>query len=91
MYTMKYRYYARSNTQPADASHTAYDEFEMIQGPFSYVSAEWDDGWRVVHAHRNDTEPGYTFGPVKDAAAGQPRPTLYVMNDHGATVAKYDL
>jgi hypothetical protein len=30
MYTMKYRYYARSNTQPADASHTAYDDSAVI-------------------------------------------------------------
>jgi hypothetical protein len=49
----------------------------------------------VVHAHREGGAPGCTWGPVphEDRAPGTqpaPRPTLYVMNESGATVAKYD-
>jgi hypothetical protein len=50
-----------------------------------------DQGYTVVHAHRDEFAPGYTFGPVKHGEAGMPRPAVWVMNEHGSTVAKYDL
>jgi hypothetical protein len=94
MFTIKYRTYSVSRIQPpADciAPTAFYDEHELIDGPFAMVSKEIDDGYVVVYAHREHNAPGMTFGPVKVDAAGQPRPTLWVMNEAGATVAKYDL
>ena len=95
MFTVKYRSYCLSAKQPpADctAPSAFYDEHELIDGPFAMVSKEMDDGWTVIHAHRDHNSPGMTFGPCKnDADAGWPRPTLWVMNEAGATVAKYDL
>jgi hypothetical protein len=94
MFTIKYRSYSLSQNQPpADciAPTAFYDEHELIDGPFAMVSKELEDGYTVVHAHRDHNALGMSFGPVKAGAAGQPRPTLWVMNEAGATVAKYDL
>jgi hypothetical protein len=94
MFTVKYRSFQRSQNQPpADcvAPSALYDEHELIDGPFAMISKELDDGWTVVHAHRDHNSPGVTFGPVKHGEAGMPRPTVWVMNESGATVAKYDL
>lgn len=92
MFTIKYRTYDRSRTQPVDGP-TFYDENEQIHGPFDFVSREVDENnMTVVHAHRG-AEPGMTFGPLKlPEVAGEklPRPMLWVMNASGATVAKYD-
>jgi hypothetical protein len=96
MFTIKYRTFPLTEIQPPpnSASPACYSEHELIDGPFAMVSKEMDDGYVVVHAHRDFTAPGMTFGPHKaQEAAGSPgpRPTLWVMNEHGATVAKYDL
>jgi len=69
---------------------------EQISGDYEFISQEIEDGCIVVHGHREGGIPGCTWGPHKspDWEPGQqpaPRPTLYVMNEHGATVAKYDL
>jgi hypothetical protein len=91
MFTVKYRTYNPCPKQPADCTSRQYDEVEMIQGPFAFVSKEMEDGYTVVYAHRDDTAPGYTFGPIFSDEAGRPRPALWVMNEQGATIAKYDL
>lgn len=93
MFTLKYRSYSLAKVQPpADCtSGPFYDEHELIDGPFAMISKEMDDGYIVIHAHRDHNSPGMTFGPVKADEAGKPRPTLWVMNEQGATVAKYDL
>lgn len=89
MFTIKYRTFALSPKQ--DNHGPYYDMCEQIHGPFGFVSQETDDGCRVVYAHRDDGAPVMTFGPVKVGVAGQPCPTLWVMNEQGATIAKYDL
>lgn len=97
MFTVKYRTYSLSPKQPAEGPRF-YDECELIHGPFELVSKEVDeDGEIVVHAHRAGGAPGMTFKHCdirEDQVAGQlprPRSTLWVMNESGATVAKYDL
>ena len=93
MFTIKYRSYSLSPKQSSDVP-TCYDEHELIDGPFAMISKEYQDGYQVVHAHRDHNAPGMTFGPcIYDEVAGvhHPRPTLWVMNESGATVAKYDL
>lgn len=96
MFTIKYRSYSLSRTQNEDESAPrCYDEHELIDGPFAMVSKELDDGYVVVHAHRDHNYPGMTFGPIKSdnptTDGPAPRPTVWVMNEAGATVAKYDL
>lgn len=95
MFTIKFRTYSPARTQPADCSSgPSYDENEQIHGPFELVSKEQDeDGYTVVHCHRG-TDPAITFSDDhKDEAAGskRPRPIVWVMNEQGATIAKYDL
>jgi hypothetical protein len=93
MFTIKYRTYSVSRIQNgAPNSPTMYDENEQIHGPFELVSKEQDEnGFTVVHCHRAGDAPGMTFDPLRTDAAGQPQSTLWVMNEAGATVAKYDL
>jgi hypothetical protein len=100
MFTIKYRYYTPAKTQPVDGPKF-YDECESCHGPFEVVNQARDDnGYIEVHGIRGRSD-GYlpmTFGPFhdpngEDVKPGQqhPRPTLWVMNEAGATVAKYDL
>jgi hypothetical protein len=99
MFTVKYRTYNLAPVQNADPlAPRCYDEVEMIYGTFELVSKEQDvDGNTVVHCHRPGGDPGLTIkhcdhGP--EPAAGQlpaPRSKCWVMNEQGATVAKYDL
>lgn len=94
MFTIKYRTLELAPQQPSDGPSN-YTFHEQIHGPFHMVSQEVDsDGHTVVHAHRDDCSPGMMFGPWAPAeTAGSPRPgpTLWVMNEQGATIAKYDL
>jgi hypothetical protein len=93
MFTVKYRTYTLSPKQ--DGNGPYYDENEQIHGPFELVSKEQDDnGYTVVHAHRDQCQPGITFSEFqRDEVAGakRPRSVLWVMNEQGATIAKYDL
>jgi hypothetical protein len=88
MFTIKYRSY-----RPLTNSLTNYVTHELIDGPFSLVSQEVDeDGHIVVHAHRTSAESGTMFGPwVPCVGDPTPGPIVWVMNENGATVAKYDL
>lgn len=100
-FTIKYRRYNPSAQQPGPdvvAPRFFYDAQETIDGPFAFVSQEMVDGYVVVYAHRSyDETPGMTYGPCKSGGdrgtieGDAPRPTLWVMNEAGATVAKYDL
>lgn len=94
MFTIKYRTFTPSATQCADpGSPTYYDQNEQLHGPFDLVSQEMQDGLIVIYAHNGD-DPGTTFGPFRPPETANeepPRPTLWVMNEAGATVAKYDL
>ncbi len=98
MFTLKYRMHEVTNEQlPADCEAPKYASLpiEQIHGPFDEVSQSWQDRRMVVHANRHDGEPGMTFGPIitvaDEPAFYVPRPTLWVMNESGATVATYHL
>lgn len=80
----------------------SYVSHEQIWGPYEFVTKEtcMKTGLPVVYCHQQlavDAEHGklpMTFGPITaggETPDAQPRPTLWVMNEHGATVAKYDL
>lgn len=93
MFTIKYRTFQPCACQQEGAP-TSYDEVEQIHGPFELICQSVEDGYKVVHAHRSEESPGTTFGPwlpPETAEDHMPRPTIWVMNDRGATVAKYDL
>lgn len=91
MFTIKYRHFRPSVLQDESDPITRYDSIELIDGPFDLVSQEMDDGYLVVHGHRGENMLGTTFGPVKEDDAGRPRPTVWVMNEAGATVSTYRL
>lgn len=97
MFTIKYCAFNPSATQCVDQdSPVFYDRVEQLSGPYDHISQEYVDGYMVVYAHRDGGGLGMTYGPIKapDVEPGKqpaPRPTLYVMNESGATVAKYDL
>lgn len=90
-FTVKYRMFEVSGLQPADGP-PLFRPVELLDGPFHHISQSWEDGRMVVHCHRDEVSPGMPYGPVIHAEADdRPRPTLWVMNEQGATVAKYDL
>lgn len=98
MFTVKFRTYNLAPTQSADPkAPRCYDEVELIYGTFELVSKEQDgDGNTVVYAHRPGGAEGLTLKHCDhiQQVAGQlppPRSTCWVMNEQGATVAKYDL
>jgi len=94
MFTIKYRTYRFAPQQPT-LGEPCYCTHEQILGPFEFVSQEVDDKTSqfVVHAYA----PGgssTTLGPVQRPDEGQqnpPPPIIWVMNETGATVARYDL
>lgn len=93
--TVKYRSYTLASAQPVEGPKH-YDECEQIHGPYAYVEKSMKDGLPVIYCHDSDGNPGMTFGPFQgeDRVAGEepaPRPTVWVMNYYGATIAKYDL
>jgi hypothetical protein len=96
MFTVKYRTYNLAKQQPVDGPRH-YDEVELIYGPFEMVSKEHDeDGYPVVYAHRAGGAEGLTLKHCDhgDQVAGQlppPRAMCWVMNEQGATIAKYGL
>jgi hypothetical protein len=99
MFTIKYRFYNLAPQQPSEGPRY-YDQCESCHGPFEVVSQERKDGYIVVHGIDPAGAP-MTFGPhriadLEAAVAGDttsqaPRPIVWVMNEHGATIAKYDL
>lgn len=97
MFTIKYRYYVAAKEQPADGP-AFFDECESIHGPFEVISQYRENGYIVVTGQVGPDSLPMTFGPEKGTdppTAGSPprspRPTLWVMNEQGATIAKYDL
>lgn len=96
MFTVKYRTYNLAPKQPAEGPRN-YDEVEMIYGPFELILKEQDeDGYTVIHAHRAGGGDPLTVKHCDhgDQVAGQlppPRSTAWIMNEQGATIAKYDL
>jgi hypothetical protein len=91
MFTIKYRFYNLAAQQPTEGPQF-YDQCESCHGPFEVVSQERSDGYIVVHGIDPAGQP-MTFGPYNppDQVASAPRPIVWVMNEAGATVAKYDL
>lgn len=93
MLTIKYRTYVRVVDPANGDSFTAH---EQIHTGFDMTSQEIEGGNMVVHAHRGG-DPGMMFGPwlpPEPEVAGQssvPRPIVWVMNEQGATVGRYDL
>lgn len=88
MFTIKYRRFNPAGQAPDGRSN--FLPVESIDGPFTHVSQEWQDGYAVVYAHRGDAL-GMTYGPHGYGEDYEPRPTLWVMNEQGATIAKYGL
>lgn len=64
---------------------------EMIDGPYESVSTRYEGHDLTVYCRRNELHPGMTYGPIGETENNFPRPTLWVMNAQGATIAKYDL
>lgn len=93
MFTLKYRSFEMDAKQDS-CGPTHWVQKEQLHGPFPFVSQEWANGLPVVYAHRDDGNLGMTFGPVltpDSLGVDPPRPVLFVMNENGATVSKYDL
>lgn len=97
MFTIKYRTY--NPAPPVDGMiNSGWLQHEQIWGPFEFVTQEAaDDGKSIIYGHYKAI-PGetgglpMTFGPIGDDwPQNQPRPMLWVMNEQGATIAKYDL
>lgn len=60
--------------------------------PSLLVSKEALDGFTVIYCRNDDVAPAsLTIGPVRPVDAPVPEGTVWVMNDHGATVATYHL
>jgi hypothetical protein len=75
------------------------DGSEMLNGPFEMVSATFVDrddnlvqrGACKVTAYRPECTT-VTYGPIfRDSEPLEPIAFVYVMNDRGTTVAKYEL
>ena len=90
MFTVKYRQFTLAPAQQADAP-MMYSQVESIDGPFDRISQEHTIHGMVVYAYRGDGELHMTYGPCLNGREDPPRPTVWVMNEMGATVAKYDL
>lgn len=95
MFTIKYRYYTLT-PQPQGVTFICYDENESLHGPYEVVSKGMENGYPTVHCIPAPGELPMTFGPFvapSDAPDPErhPRPTIWVMNDQGATISKYDL
>lgn len=95
MFTIKYRFYTLA--QPV-AGETAnfYDECESCHGPFEVISQGRENGYITVSGIPTPGNLPMTFGPFVpplDAPdpSRHPRPTIWVMNEGGATIARYDL
>lgn len=92
MFTIKYRSWEVCDRQPTPApASPCYSQLERLDGPFAAVSTRYENGLLAVSCDRNDMTPGMTYGPVQPTEGNVPRPTLWVMNEQGATIAKYDL
>jgi len=82
MFTVKYRFFEQDKSN-------RFKPAERLDGPFNSVSQTLEDGLCVVRAeHKDDTS--MTYGPFF-AEEHWPRPVVYVMNERGSTIAKYDL
>ncbi len=90
MFTIKYRYYELCAPAP-DTPAPQYSQCERLDGPYESVSTRYENGELTVYCSRNELSPGMTYGPIGETANDFPRPTLWVMNAQGATIAKYDL
>lgn len=100
MFTTKYRYYEPAPTPP-DCISGGFTPCERIDGPYGSVSARWEGGRQIVYCDCGEANPGMTFGPINNdepctiAEAEKqrnfPRPTLWVMNAQGSTIATYHL
>lgn len=97
MFTVKYRQWNPAPDTAQNAIPGSWVSTEQLWGPFEFVSAENRDNGLEIYGYykgyHNGDERGLpmTFGPFINQQEGQPRPTLWVMNEAGATVAKYEL
>lgn len=90
---------AMEGTNPPEmpiGRHIGMTECDRIDGPYESIATRYEDGYLTVYASRNYLQPGMTYGPVigpelPPGTPQGPRPTLWVMNEAGATIAKYDL
>lgn len=92
MFTIKYRSYQLSKLQ--DSNGPYFDEIEQLSGPYAHICKDIKNNAPIIYAHENLESPATcTFGPVvyDEDATHPPRPTVFVMNERGATVASYRL
>lgn len=65
---------------------------EYLEAGASDVHAAYDSNGRLVVSAKRHDDTLITYGPFMDPPETvRIHPVLWVMNDHGATVAKYDL
>lgn len=90
MFTIKYRSYQPASKQPCDG-YVDYTSREEVTGPYSHVTQDVDENDQlIINAANGDIR--IMFGPwLPPEGDRTPRPTVWVMNESGATVAKYDL
>lgn len=95
MFTIKYRSHRLADAQDSE-TYPRFVAHEQISGPYAFVSQEIENGRAVVYCHDEHGDSRLMLGPWVPAGPADgipegPRPTVYVMNASGATVAKYDL
>lgn len=92
-FTLKYRYWALSPAQESD-NFPNYMELEALSGPWDYVFKDMELGLPLIRAHNEGGSGSATYGPFLREELdrpGSPHPVVWVMNESGATVAKYEL
>lgn len=94
-FTIKYRSWGLAVAQDPE-HYPVYSQTELISGPWDLVSQEVEGGCVVVHAHAHaeKADSRMTYGPwlpPEGDGPASPRPIVWVMNESGATVARYDL
>lgn len=93
-FTIKHRFYQPVES-PADCtSGPGWQPVDTIMGPFSDVTASWQNDRQVVHGtYGNGDNPGVTYSAPGSDGGLYPSPSykIWVMNEAGATVASYDL
>jgi hypothetical protein len=97
MFTIKYRTWNPAPEDSETAIPGSWVKTEQLWGPFEFVSSETRANGLEVYGYYKGYHDGdqrglpMTFGPFCDAPKEQPHPVLWVMNESGATVAKYEL
>lgn len=95
-FTVKYRSFEAAVPSRYDPLAQRPIPVEQLHGPYAMVCQGHEGGDVAVYCHDEHGDCRITFGPWLPPERTElgdpiPRPTVYVMNAAGATVAKYDL